>query len=430
MKKVATQDSPNVRESEFDQELRDRTMTFPTADAMLRAAVTLTREVPRDAPAAHLASAYLKRYSQLFPDRAFALTWQPRGDEPVLQLAGPGCSLRSNTSGLVVPDSLLQADGLAEYCQVEPPFSVGPYTPVCSGAIAGFAIPLIDGAHVRGLLFTEYCFPGAVNGLDEELLPTLALHLQTALRQQEEHVAHTRALEGQLIQSEKLANLGLMAAGIVHELNNPLTSVCVYAELLRSKLDQEGIDESDRDKLDRIVDGATRVLDFARDLVSYARPSQSGGAPIAVVSGLSQAVTFCEHVIRERGVRVIREIENPLPPVRADRRELVQVWINLITNACQAMPMEGGELRLRVRREDASVLVQVVDNGAGMTEDVRRNLFAPFFSTKPDREGTGLGLSITKRIVERHGGQVWAESQPGQGSTLSVLLPSALSSVP
>jgi len=236
-------------------------------------------------------------------------------------------------------------------------------------------------------------------------------------------VTRLRSLERQVIQAEKLAQLGQLAAGVVHELNNPLTSISVYADYLIKKIDRERGDPDDREKLRRILQGAERILHFTRDLMSYARPSQDAPSRVDLHAVLDQALVFCEPLLEERRIRVERTYDAALPKMRAVESQLHQVLINLITNACHAMESGSGRLEIRTSSgRRGEVIVEVCDNGCGITADDLGNIFEPFFTTKEPGLGTGLGLSIVRNIVRNHDGMVDVRSEPGRGTTFTVTL--------
>ncbi|MFW6051444.1 MAG: ATP-binding protein [Myxococcota bacterium] len=235
-----------------------------------------------------------------------------------------------------------------------------------------------------------------------------------------------KELEQQVIQAEKLATLGQLAAGVVHELNNPLTSISAYGDYLLKKSEMQGGDEGDREKLRRIVQSAERILQFTRDLVTYARPSTEKPRFVAVDQVLDQAVVFCEHVISDAGAQVTKGYAESLPPIYGVEGQLHQVFINLITNACHAMPQGAGRLLVETEEVAQDLLeVRVSDNGRGIPEDQVDKIFEPFFSTKGEGKGTGLGLSIVRNIVEQHGGTIEVRSVVGEGTTFAVRLPSS-----
>lgn len=233
-----------------------------------------------------------------------------------------------------------------------------------------------------------------------------------------------RELEEQVVQAEKLATLGQLAAGVVHELNNPLTSISVYAEYLLRKGQRSGYEPADLEKMRRIVEAADRILKFTRDLVTYARPSTEEPAFVTVREVLEQSLVFCAHVVTDVSASVTKRYEDGSASVYAVKGQLHQVFINLITNACHALPTEAGQLVLRTyTAEDDQVVIHVEDNGSGISVDQRERIFEPFFSTKGEGKGTGLGLSIVRNIVRQHGGTIEVQAREGGGTVFVVCLP-------
>ncbi len=236
-------------------------------------------------------------------------------------------------------------------------------------------------------------------------------------------MTQVRELEVQVIEAEKMASLGKLAAGVVHELNNPLTSISVYAEYLLKKMKQAGADAADIDKMEKIGEGAARIQKLTRDLVSYGRPSSEEPELIKLNELMAQGWSFCEHTIRKHEVVVQSDLDPDLSLLLANRNQLLQLIINLITNACHAMD-GGGELTLTTRQLDEDhCLLSVADTGCGIGEQDRERIFEPFFTTKSAGEGTGLGLSIVARIVEHHRGEIELRSTPGQGTAFHICLP-------
>jgi len=229
-----------------------------------------------------------------------------------------------------------------------------------------------------------------------------------------------RALNSHMVQAEKLASLGQIAAGVVHELNNPLTSIVAYTDWLTRKQAQTpgGGDPDSLERLRRIGESASRILRFTRDLVTYARPSSEVPVPVSVHTVIEQALAFCEHVLAQHGAQVERRFAETVPSVRGMHEQLVQVFVNLFTNACHAMPGDGGELVVRTELSSDSLrlVVYVEDNGHGIAGDQLTQIFAPFFTTKVDGRGTGLGLSIVKNIMDNHGAEIRAERGDNGGA--------------
>jgi PAS domain S-box-containing protein len=229
-----------------------------------------------------------------------------------------------------------------------------------------------------------------------------------------------RNLQAAAEQSEKLAGLGRLAAGIVHELNNPLVAVTMYADSLFQKWSLAAGDPGDLEKIKAIRDAGQRIHKLTRDLTAYARPSSGRPETLELAPLLDQAALICKPALKESDAVVQRDFGD-LPLVLGSRSALTQVFVNLITNAAQAIA-RGGTIRLGLHADAGQVRVTVADDGPGMTSEIQRHLFEPFFTTRPGR-GVGLGLATVKEIVERHGATVVVESAPGQGTRVTVALP-------
>jgi signal transduction histidine kinase len=233
--------------------------------------------------------------------------------------------------------------------------------------------------------------------------------------------------EERMIQADKLATFGQIAAGIVHELNNPLTSIVAYSDyLIRKAVSAPALqDPDDVDRLRRISESANRMLRFTRDFVAYARPSSGVAGPVILHGVIDQAVAFCEHVLAQASVSVEKRYSPEVMTVCGVSEQLVQVFVNLVTNASQAAPEANGRIVITTSVDATSrrVFVVVEDNGAGIASDHLRRIFQPFFTTKGDRHGTGLGLSIVKSIVDGHDGSIHVESPPGSGARFVLELP-------
>jgi C4-dicarboxylate-specific signal transduction histidine kinase len=237
-----------------------------------------------------------------------------------------------------------------------------------------------------------------------------------------------RSLRAQVIQSEKLASLGQIAAGIVHELNNPLTTIVAYSDFLRRKLASRG-DPADVERLARINEAAERILRFSRDLTAYSRPATEVPAPVPIHDVIERALVFCEHELDKTGVLIERNFGD-VRPVRGVAGQLTQVFVNLFTNAAHAMRERGGLLSIATsmpRGDERDILVTVTDDGHGIDLEHRERIFEPFFTTKTDGSGTGLGLSIVRSIVLSHGGQITVDSNHPRGTVFLLELPTAAS---
>jgi len=226
-----------------------------------------------------------------------------------------------------------------------------------------------------------------------------------------EDLTDVTRLEGQILHTEKLATLGQLAAGVVHELNNPLTSISVYTDYLLQKGRRTGGDPADLDRLGRIAEAAARMLRFTRDLVTYARPSTEEPSAVALPEVLAQSAGFCEHVLREANVTLTLRSSADLPKVRGLKGQLQQVFVNLFTNAAHAMAEHRaddatGNIVVSTTLENGHAMVEVADDGPGIRAEHLPKVFEPFFSTKTEGKGTGLGLSIVRNIVRLHGGSI------------------------
>ena len=230
-------------------------------------------------------------------------------------------------------------------------------------------------------------------------------------------------LQQQIVRAERLATLGELAAGVVHELNNPLTSITVYAEYLVRKLESQGTEAADIEKLRRIGASAQRILRFSRDLVQYARPSGKESESVDLSAVVRQSVSICEHLVERGGITLSVEVDPQLPVIQAVSGQLEQVLINLITNAVHAVE-NGGKVVVRAQVASASqVAIEVADSGPGVPEAERDKIFEPFFTTKADGKGTGLGLSIVRNIVDQHRGQISVVRSDLGGAAFRVVIP-------
>lgn len=229
-------------------------------------------------------------------------------------------------------------------------------------------------------------------------------------------------LQQQVIRAERLATIGELAAGVVHELNNPLTSITVYAEYLQRKLGSQGSDPNDLEKLRRIGASAQRILRFSRELVQYARPSNAELEVADLGAVVEQSLSFCEHLFEPDEVELRRDLR-PVPAVTAIKGQLEQVIINLLTNAVHAISGRG-VIEVRVRSTSpAHIALEIGDSGPGVPPADRARIFEPFFTTKPDGKGTGLGLSIVRNIVEQHRGEISVGESHLGGALFVISLP-------
>ncbi len=229
--------------------------------------------------------------------------------------------------------------------------------------------------------------------------------------------------ERRLLQAAKLAAVGEMAAGIAHELNNPLTTVTGFTELI---LDETSSDAPHRADIELILKEARRARDVVRRLLDFARQGERTRSKTDINEIIEDVLMLTRHLIHTSGVQLSLELVKDPPWVSVDTNQMKQVFLNLIHNALQAMPA-GGSLEIqtsaRTRDDRSWIAVAVKDSGVGIEVKNKDRIFEPFFTTKGSRGGTGLGLSVTYGIVTDHGGTIEVESSPGKGSVFTVWLP-------
>lgn len=234
-------------------------------------------------------------------------------------------------------------------------------------------------------------------------------------------LTRVRTLEAAAEQAEKMAGLGRLAAGIVHELNNPLVAVTMYSEALYEKWAFASGAPADLEKIKAIKEAGQRIQKLTRDLTAYARGGSSKPEAVDLAPLLDQAARMCKPAMKESGAQVERDFAE-VPPVEGSKAALVQCFVNLITNAAQATTAGAAPIRLGLSAEGGQVRATVTDAGAGMPPEVARRAFEPFFTTRPGR-GIGLGLATARSIVERYGGTIAVASEPGKGTTVTVAFP-------
>ncbi|HTU02913.1 MAG TPA: ATP-binding protein [Candidatus Sulfotelmatobacter sp.] len=247
--------------------------------------------------------------------------------------------------------------------------------------------------------------------------------------------ARTRELtqaQAQLIQTEKLASLGRLSASIAHEINNPLSGILTYAKLVSRRL-RAGLPSPDAvlvilQQLALVERETQRCSTIVRNLLDFARQREPSFQPVDLASVLDEAISLLGHRLGMQSVEVVREFE-PVPPVAADFGQLRQAAVNILMNACEAMP-KGGTVRIRLRTAVPNnggpgrppvAEIAISDTGEGIAPEHLSKIFDPFFSTK--EQGTGLGLSVVYGILEKHKGTVTVESRVGEGTTVRLRLP-------
>jgi signal transduction histidine kinase len=276
--------------------------------------------------------------------------------------------------------------------------------------------------------FVELVYSGGEDVLEKalfleeehDLIDSIARHISLVLerRRTEED---KRVLEEQLRHADRLATIGQLGAGVAHELNEPLTSILGFAQLSKKAPD---LSEAVGHDLERIVNSTLHAREIVKKLLIFSRqmPTQKTEVNLSAVAeeGLFLLDSRCE----KQGIRVVRRFDPGLPPITADPSQLLQVMVNIVVNAVQAMP-DGGRLTVETRADGDSVYLTIEDTGTGMSAETVKKIFIPFFTTKEVGHGTGLGLPVVHGIVTSHGGGIEVESELGRGSRFTVAFPVA-----
>jgi signal transduction histidine kinase len=290
-------------------------------------------------------------------------------------------------------------------------------------------VPLITDSRLIAVLCVGEKLSGEIYEADEiELLETLLKEAGIALQNArlyadlERQLDELRRTQDQLTHSAKLAAIGELAAGIAHEVNNPLTIIIGQAHLLRRR----GELAADHPALEAIDTQAARAAHMVRGMLDFSRRRPRNTQNVVLGDVIERALTLVTDKLRS--IETVKLLDESNPAVFGDRDELTQVFINLIGNAADAMP-NGGRLVVstEVRRQDdvTYVSAQVADTGTGIAAELRDQIFESFFTTKPEGKGTGLGLTITRDIVKNHEGTIEVDSAVGKGTTMIVNLPLA-----
>jgi signal transduction histidine kinase/ActR/RegA family two-component response regulator len=311
-------------------------------------------------------------------------------------------------------------------------------------SILGVPLQVHDAA-IGVLEVVNKCDNRGFDDHDIEMLETLAAHAAVAIenarlyQQLQNQMAALQDAQARLVQSEKLAAIGELIAGVAHELNNPLTTIIGYSELLYSLAE----DKETSNDLKRIVTQGQRAATIVRNLLDFSRQRKSERQTVQINSLVQQTLNLVDYDFRNQNITIEADLDPNLPTALADPSQFQQVLVNLLTNARQALAHANKEGRLSITtrrvqvsfddhpttnqsvprpRQDAVRLI-VQDNGPGIPAEHLSRIFNPFFTTKGPGEGTGLGLSVCHGIISEHHGNIWAESLPGQGTRFFVELP-------
>jgi two-component system, NtrC family, sensor kinase len=241
------------------------------------------------------------------------------------------------------------------------------------------------------------------------------------LREIQRMKAELQKTQMQLLQSEKMASLGKLAAGVAHQLNNPLAGITLYTKLV---MEDYPLEEGAQKDLLRVLEDAERCRDTVKELLEFTRQTRQLMRPQDINRAISRTLFLLENQTLFQNIIIEKDLDPALPPVYSDIQQLGHLFMNIILNAAQAM---GGKGELNVKTiflpETERVRIEIVDNGPGIPEQVLSHIFDPFFTTKQEGEGTGLGLSLVYGIVETHGGQIKARNVPGGGAAFIIELP-------
>ncbi len=253
---------------------------------------------------------------------------------------------------------------------------------------------------------------------ERSLLDAIARQIAVIVEHQEAEEDKAR-LQKQLMHADRLATIGQLAAGVAHELNEPLSSILGFAQLLQR---DPALPVGGRQDLEKIVTAALHAREIIKKLLLFARQTPTFKGPVDLNSVVLSAIDLFKHQFEKEGIELSCVLCPRMPVLAADAGQLTQVLVNLVVNAVQAMP-KGGTLVVQTQVQEGHVVCSVKDTGVGMTEEVLDRLFVPFFTTKEVNQGTGLGLPVVHGIVTSHGGTIEVASMPGKGTTFTVRLP-------
>jgi len=232
-------------------------------------------------------------------------------------------------------------------------------------------------------------------------------------------------MEDQMLQNEKLTSLGLLAAGVAHEVNTPLAVISNYSQMLGKQIPA---DDPKQKTIERIVKQTFRASEIVNNLLNFSRTGSSEAMEVDLNSVLEETLTLVQHPFKTARVNVLKNYAPQLPPVLGSTTRLQQVFLNLFLNARDAMP-GGGMLEVRTAAYNGSIEVEVTDTGSGIPPDHLHRIFDPFFTTKSTGKGTGLGLSVSYGIIKEHAGKVDVRSTPGKGTSFRMEFPAAKKAV-
>ncbi|HWR37485.1 MAG TPA: ATP-binding protein [Clostridia bacterium] len=297
-------------------------------------------------------------------------------------------------------------------------------TPEFRVSTRGLTANLKIGARNRGVveLFYSEELPQSAESpfLREErtLIEMVAHEISIHIERREADEANSR-LRDQLRHADRLATLGQLAAGVAHEINEPLANILGFAQLARKA---EGVPPQAAEDLEKIIASSLHAREVIQKLLTFARKMPPEKASVDLNRVVRDGLYFLESRCAKAGITIVRKLDPNVPQVSADASQMHQIVVNLVVNAIQAMPT-GGTLTIATRAVTGAVKLIVQDSGIGMSDEVKLNIFTPFFTTKDVNEGTGLGLAVVDGIVASHGGTIAVESEAGHGARFEIKLP-------
>ena len=279
--------------------------------------------------------------------------------------------------------------------------------------------PLVVGGRVTGMLRIACTAP--LDKSQRDLYFSMAADVSKAIERLDAQRGQTRLVQERLLQSEKMSSVGQLVSGVAHELNNPLTGIMGFAQLLLLR----DLEEAARKQVETIYAEAERASKIVSNLLTFARRRKAQKEPANLNTLIERVLELRNYDLRVRNIDVQMALDPALPATMADANQIQQVFLNIVINAEQAMKGDdgAGTLRIATRASGGNVSIAFEDTGPGMSAETVRRIFDPFFTTKDAGEGTGLGLTICYGIIEEHGGRIWAESEPGRGTRFIIELP-------
>ena len=253
---------------------------------------------------------------------------------------------------------------------------------------------------------------------EQNLIDNIAGQISLMIEHEEARTAKAE-LQKQLIKADRLAAIGQLAAGVAHELNEPLNAILGFAQLTQKSPE---LPAQARKDIERITDAALHARNIIRELLIFARQGKPGSTQVNLTRIIMEDLNLFAPLCEKAGVELRRIVAPDLPEITANKSQIRQVISNLIVNALQAMP-GGGILMLQTSFDATSVRLRVDDTGIGIKDELKDSIFLPFFSTKDVDQGTGLGLSVAHGIVSSHGGEICIENKTGKGACFCVTFP-------